>query len=61
MPLFDTHTHIYLSEKKSQTEIISDIQADQNLKYISTIGIDIPTSKDNILLAQKYDFIIPTI
>lgn len=61
MPLFDTHTHIYLSEKKSQEEIIKQIQDDSNIKYITTIGLDEEVNKNNIILSKKYPFIIPSI
>ena len=61
MPLFDTHTHIYLSEKKSQEEIIKQIQDDPNIKYIATIGLDEEVNKNNIILSKNYPFIIPSI
>ena len=61
MPLFDTHSHIYLSKEKTESDIIVDIENDVNLKYIASIGTTLETSKHNIELSKKYPFIIPTI
>lgn len=59
--LFDTHTHIYLSEQKSEQEVISDIQKDPNLSHIVTIGTDLETSAHNLELSKKYPFILSAI
>jgi Tat protein secretion system quality control protein TatD with DNase activity len=61
MPLFDTHTHIYLSEQKTEKEIIENIQNNPELTYITSIAVDLETSVHNIELAKTYDFIIPTV
>jgi TatD DNase family protein len=61
MPLFDTHTHIYLSEKKSEDEIIAEIMWDKDLIYIATIGLDKDVNFHNIELSKKHSCIIPTI
>ncbi len=61
MPLFDTHTHIYLSEKKSEDEIIDEIIWDNDLVYITTIGLDREVNLHNIELAKKHSCIIPAI
>lgn len=61
MPLFDTHTHIYLSQEKTEKEIIQSIKDNPELTYITSIAVDLETSSHNLEIAKKYDFIIPTI
>lgn len=59
--LFDTHTHIYLSEKKSEKEIIEDIENDSILSHIVTIGTDLKSSAHNLELSKNYPFILAAI
>lgn len=61
MKLFDTHTHIYLSEKKTEEEVIFDVQNDPNLNYITTIGTDLSSSAHNLELHKKYPCILPAV
>lgn len=61
MRLFDTHTHIYLSEKKTETEVIRDIETDENLTHITTIGTDLKSSAHNLELAKNHPFILAAI
>lgn len=61
MPLFDTHTHIYLSQEKTEKEIIQSIKDNPELTYITSIAVDLETSSHNLELAKRYDFIIPTV
>lgn len=61
MSLFDTHTHIFLwNLPERRDEIISNLQKSW-VKYIASIGIDLPSSEECIELSKKYDFIFPTV
>lgn len=51
--LFDTHCHIYMNKNLSQNEIIDWFQQDQITK-ITSIWVDLKTSKTSIELAQQY-------
>lgn len=59
--LFDTHTHIYLSEKKPEKEVIKDVENDANLTHIVTIGTDLKSSTHNLELAKDYSFILAAV
>ncbi|MBW7955018.1 TatD family hydrolase [Candidatus Gracilibacteria bacterium] len=50
--LFDTHSHIYMCNKKQELEIIQALK-DEDIKTTS-IGVDLETSKKSIELALKY-------
>lgn len=55
--IIDTHTHIYLNKKISQSEIISWLKNDQIEKMIS-IWVDLETSKKSIELARENQWLI---
>lgn len=50
--LFDTHSHIYMCNKKQELEIIQNLKQ-ENIKTTS-IWVDLETSKKSIDLALKY-------
>ena len=59
--IFDTHAH-YDDEafNTDREEILSGLSS-RNIGHVVNIGVDIPTSKDSLLLAKKYDFIYAVI
>lgn len=55
MQLFDTHCHPYLSKLKSENDVLESIQNQNNL-YITSVWVDLETSKHCYEIAKKYDF-----
>lgn len=55
--IIDTHTHIYLNKKHSQSEIIEGLKTDGIEKIIS-IGTDLENSQISIDLASKNPWVI---
>ncbi|MBQ3181835.1 MAG: TatD family hydrolase [Clostridia bacterium] len=59
--LFDTHTH--LDDKKfdnDRDDVISSLK-EQGISLAVNVGADIKSSKESILLAEKYDFIYASV
>lgn len=52
---FDTHCHPYLSKLKSENDVLESIQK-QNNQYITSVWVDLETSKRCYEIAKKYDF-----
>ena len=59
--IFDTHAH-YDDEAfdTDREEILSGLSS-HNIGHVVNIGVDIPTSKDSLSLAKKYDYIYAVI
>lgn len=55
--IIDTHTHIYLNTKQSETDIITNLKND-NISTIISIGVDIKTSQKSIDMAIQNPWII---
>ena len=59
--LIDTHAHLEMREFGDDREDVIQRARDAGLDYIITIGTTIESSRDAVLLADKYDFIYAAI
>jgi len=55
--LIDTHAHLEMREFNDDREDVIKRARDAGVEYIITIGTTIESSRDAVLLADKYDFI----
>lgn len=59
--LIDTHAHLEMREFNEDREDAIKRARDAGVEYIVTIGTTIESSRDAVLLAEKYDFIYAAI
>jgi len=59
--LIDTHAHLEMSEFNDDREDVIKRAREAGVEYIVTIGTTIESSRDAVLLAEKYDFIYAAI
>ena len=56
--LIDTHAHLEMREFNDDRDDVIKRAKDAGVEYIVTIGTTVESSRDAVLLAEKYDFII---
>ncbi len=59
--LIDTHAHLEMREFNDDREDVIQRARDAGVEYIVTIGTTVESSRDAVLLADKYDFIYAAI
>jgi TatD DNase family protein len=59
--LIDTHAHLEMREFNDDREDVIKRAREAGVEYIITIGTTIESSRDAVLLAEKYDFIYAAI
>jgi len=59
--LIDTHAHLEMREFNDDREDVIKRARDAGVEYIITIGTTVESSRDAVLLADKYDFIYAAI
>jgi TatD DNase family protein len=55
--LIDTHAHLEMREFKDDREDVIKRAREAGVEYIVTIGTTVESSRDAVLLAEKYDFV----
>lgn len=55
--LIDTHSHLEMREFKEDRDDVIRRARDAGVEYIVTIGTTVESSRDAVLLAERYDFI----
>jgi TatD DNase family protein len=58
--LYDTHSHPYLADKKSQNHILENFFSWWG-KYLNSISVDLESSQSNIILAKSRQWIFAVI
>jgi TatD DNase family protein len=59
--LIDTHAHLDMREFNDDREDVIKRARDAGVEYIVTVGTTVESSRDAVLLAEKYDFIYAAI
>ena len=59
--LIDTHAHLEMSEFNDDREEVIKRAREAGVEYIVTIGTTVESSRDAVLLAEKYEFIYAAI
>lgn len=57
MPIFDTHAHYWRRDFGDELDAVLERLPSQNVERVLAIGCDIPTSVEEIALAERYDYI----
>ncbi len=60
MTLIDTHAHIYYDDYANRMDDVIRAAADNGVKKIISVGVDLTTSEECILLAEKYPSVYAT-
>ena len=55
--LIDTHAHLEMREFRDDLDEVLDRAREAGVEYIVTVGTTVESSRDAVLLADKYDFI----
>lgn len=55
--LIDTHAHLEMREFRDNREEVITRARDAGIQYIVTIGTTVESSREAVLLAEKYDFV----
>ena len=56
--LIDTHAHLEMREFNDDRDDVIKRAREAGVEYIVTIGTTVESSRDAVLLADKYDFIV---
>lgn len=59
--MIDTHCHLYIRANPSQQDELIKEAVDNGVDTIICIGIDVPTSRQSVALADKYDAVFATV
>jgi len=59
--LIDTHAHLEMREFDGDRDEVIMRAKDAGVEYIVTIGTTVESSRDAVLLADKYDFVYAAI
>lgn len=57
MAIFDTHAHYMKSDFGDELDSILESMPERGVERILAIGVDIPSSEEEIALAEKYPFV----
>lgn len=57
MPIFDTHAHYWRADFGDELDAVLERLPSQGVERVLAIGCDIPTSVEEIALAERYDYI----
>jgi TatD DNase family protein len=60
MTLIDTHAHIYYDDYADRMDDVIRAAADNGVEKIISVGVDLATSEECILLAEKYSSVYAT-
>ena len=61
MYYIDTHSHIYYDKYEHDLDEVINRAQDNNIKNIICVGVDLPSSKKSIKLAETYDSVYATV